>query len=189
MLSKTESPGDAHIETDEQRYSQTGSEFRVRNIKGCAMLLDKQAESDFHKQGWRYHHNGEAIMIYMSFRGQLLAFCCFGDCTARRIIWAMSRENLSSGFATSVDSNRHVQSQNLGYSGLKFRIWKIEVLYYPGNKQQWPDQTAWRCRLICAFVVRIWHKQVFSWCGSYTMMHVFCMPFITENPILLQNQK
>ena len=22
-------------------------------------------------------------------------------------------------------------------------------------------------RLICAFVVRIWHKQVFSWCGSY----------------------
>ena len=27
-------------------------------------------------------------------------------------------------------------------------------------------QTAWMCRLICAFVVRIWHKQVFSWCGS-----------------------
>ena len=23
------------------------------------------------------------------------------------------------------------------------------------------------CRLICAFVVRIWHKQVFSWHGSY----------------------
>ena len=27
------------------------------------------------------------------------------------------------------------------------------------------DQTAWMRRLICTFVVRIWHKQVFSWCG------------------------
>ena len=24
-------------------------------------------------------------------------------------------------------------------------------------------------RLICPFVVRIWHKQVFSWCGSYCL--------------------
>ena len=29
------------------------------------------------------------------------------------------------------------------------------------------DQTAPMCRLICAFVVRILHKQAFSWCGSY----------------------
>ena len=29
------------------------------------------------------------------------------------------------------------------------------------------DQTARMCRLICAFVVRIWYKQVFLWCGSY----------------------
>ena len=28
------------------------------------------------------------------------------------------------------------------------------------------DQTARMRRLICSFVVRIWHKQVFSWCGS-----------------------
>ena len=28
------------------------------------------------------------------------------------------------------------------------------------------DQTAQMRRLTCAFVVRIWHKQVFSWCGS-----------------------
>ena len=26
-------------------------------------------------------------------------------------------------------------------------------------------------RRICAFVVRIWHKQVFSWCGSYEPQH------------------
>ena len=28
------------------------------------------------------------------------------------------------------------------------------------------DQTAWMHRLICAFVVCIWQKQVLSWCGS-----------------------
>ena len=37
------------------------------------------------------------------------------------IKWASSRENLSSGFATKVNSNRLVQPQKLG-RGLKFRI-------------------------------------------------------------------
>ena len=32
LLSKTESPGVANIETDDQKYSQTGSEFRESNI-------------------------------------------------------------------------------------------------------------------------------------------------------------
>ena len=36
-------------------------------------------------------------------------------------IWASSRDNLSSGFATRVDSNRPVQPQKLGRD-LKFRI-------------------------------------------------------------------
>ena len=40
MLSKTESPGVANIETDVQRYNQTGSEFWVRNINGRAKLPD-----------------------------------------------------------------------------------------------------------------------------------------------------
>ena len=31
------------------------------------------------------------------------------------------------------------------------------------------DQTVEMRRLICAFVVCIWHKQVFSWCGSFTL--------------------
>ena len=34
MLNKTESPGVANIETDVQRYSQTGSDFRVHIING-----------------------------------------------------------------------------------------------------------------------------------------------------------
>ena len=76
-------------------------------------------------------------------------------------IWASSWENLTSGFATRVDSNRPGQLQKLG-RGFKFRIQKLEVLYYLGSEQQ-----RWMHRLVCAFVVRIWHKQVFSWCGSY----------------------
>ena len=41
---------------------------------------------------------------------------------------------------------------------LKFRILKLEILY--NNKDA--DQTARMRMLICAFVVCIWHKQVFS---------------------------
>ena len=37
---QTESAGVANIETDDQRYNQTGSEFGVRNIKGRVMLPD-----------------------------------------------------------------------------------------------------------------------------------------------------
>ena len=32
------------------------------------------------------------------------------------------------------------------------------------------DQTSQVRRLICAFVVRIWQKQIFPWCGSYREM-------------------
>ena len=35
------------------------------------------------------------------------------------------------------------------------------------------DHTAWICRLIYAFVVHIWHKQLFLWWGSYKMMCVW----------------
>ena len=31
------------------------------------------------------------------------------------------------------------------------------------------------CRLICAFVVHIWQKRVFSWCGSYIKEYWFHM--------------
>ena len=32
------------------------------------------------------------------------------------------------------------------------------------------DQTVWMRRLICAFIVRIWHKQVFLWHGSLKIL-------------------
>ena len=44
VLSKTESPGVTNIETDDQRYSQTGSECRVHNINGRTMLLDSTVQ-------------------------------------------------------------------------------------------------------------------------------------------------
>ena len=34
------------------------------------------------------------------------------------------------------------------------------------------DQTARMCRLICAFIVSIWHKQVFSWRGSFSLQTI-----------------
>ena len=34
-------------------------------------------------------------------------------------------------------------------------------------KNKGADQTARMHSQICAFVVRIWHKQFFSWCGSF----------------------
>ena len=46
--------------------------------------------------------------------------------------------------------------------GLKFQMWKLEVLYYLGSEKLGADQIVWMRRLICTFVVCIWHQQVFS---------------------------
>ena len=54
------------------------------------------------------------------------------------IIWATSRENLSSGFATKVDSNWPVQPQKLA-RGLKFRIYKLKALHYLGANNKGAD--------------------------------------------------
>ena len=40
------------------------------------------------------------------------------------------------------------------------------------------DQTVWMCRLICAYVVRMWQKSVYSWCGSFIMWLIFLQYFI-----------
>ena len=99
---------------------------------------------------------------------------------------ASSWENLSSGFATRVDSNRPAQLQQLG-RGLKFRIQKLEVLYYLGRENKDADQTARMRRLICAFVVRIWHKQVLSWRGSDFCYYVLVLSLsATANKLLAQ---
>ena len=83
-------------------------------------------------------------------------------------VWASSRENLSSGFATRWDSNQSAWLQQLARV-LKFWLQQedVPVLYYPGSEKKGADQTAPMRRLVCAFVVRIWYKQVFSWHGSF----------------------
>ena len=69
-----------------------------------------------------------------------------------------SRENLSSGFATKVDSNWPAQPQKLD-RGLKLRIYKLGIIL---SRQQTTKVLIRPRRLICTFVVCIWLKQVFS---------------------------
>ena len=49
---------------------------------------------------------------------------------------------------------------------MNLQIWKLEILYYLGSENKGADETARMHRLICTFVGRIWHKQVFSWRGA-----------------------
>ena len=46
------------------------------------------------------------------------------------------------------------------------------------------DQTARMRRLICEFIVRIWHKQVFSWRGSNMLKD-----FKNASPTILKQDK
>ena len=48
------------------------------------------------------------------------------------------------------------------FSYSKLRYYTIQAVSNKGA-----DQTVRMRRLICVFVVRIWHKLVFLWCGSY----------------------
>ena len=53
-----------------------------------------------------------------------------------------------------------IEAWNFRFS--KYRYYTIQVANNKGA-----DQTARMRRLVCAFVVHIWHKQIFSWRGSY----------------------
>ena len=102
---------------------------------------------------------------------QSLLHMQFISWSRHQCIRAASRENLSSGLATRIDSNRPAQSQNLG-NGLEFRIYKLEVLYFLGSEKQrrWTDcADAQVHSLICTFVVRMWHNYVSSWRGSFIL--------------------
>ena len=93
-----------------------------------------------------------------------------------------SRENLTSGFSTRVDSNQPAQPQKLAewleISDIETRdITLSNTIYAANNKGAVQIR-----RLICAFVVRIWHKQVFSWHGSI----ILC---IRTPPVLLLRTK
>ena len=63
-------------------------------------------------------------------------------------------------FPTRSDSNWPAQLLKLAW-GLKVWLQKLETLYYLGSENKGADQTARMRRLICAFVVRIWHQTRF----------------------------
>ena len=56
------------------------------------------------------------------------------------------------------------------------------------------DQTEWMRRLICAFVVRIWHKQVFSWRGPIIINKpqqnfiIILLCFFTDTWLQVENE-
>ena len=52
---------------------------------------------------------------------------------------------------------------------MKLQIKKQEILHYLAANNKGTDQTAWMHRLICAFVVRIWHK------SGFLMMWLKCI--------------
>ena len=55
--------------------------------------------------------------------------------------------------------------------GLKFGFRKLRYYSIQAANNKGADQTAWMGGLICAFVVHIWHKQVFSWRGSLNVCY------------------
>ena len=52
------------------------------------------------------------------------------------IIWASTREDLSSGFPTMQDSNQPAQLQRVARE-LKFRVLQVYQLYLQEGEQQW----------------------------------------------------
>ena len=71
------------------------------------------------------------------------------------------------------------EAWNFGFS--KYRKCTIQAA-----KKKGADQTARMRRLICAFVVGIWHKQVFSWRGS--MYHDWFSAQLRSLEILIRSR-
>ena len=78
-------------------------------------------------------------------------------------------------FPTRSDSNWPAQLQKLAWV-LKFRLYNLEILYYLSSENKGADQTARMRRLICAFVVRTWHKihflmarLIYFWTNKFKM--------------------
>ena len=77
-----------------------------------------------------------------------------------------------------------LESWNFGFS--KYRYYTIKVVNNKGAVL-----TARMCRLVCTFVVRIWLKQVFSWCGwivfgsqsSVRLILVYHMSHVSNKPV------
>ena len=79
------------------------------------------------------------------------------------------------GVATRYDSNQSVLLQKLVRV---LKVWRKQryryyTMYEANNNGA--DQTARMRRVICAFVVCIWRKQVFSWHDSYVLNFLFAL--------------
>ena len=72
---------------------------------------------------------------------------------ANSFIWALSRQNLSSGFPTKLVSNRSPQLQRLARK-LKFHYSKFTYDTFQKANNKGANQTAGMRRLVCACVVR-----------------------------------
>ena len=86
--------------------------------------------------------------------------------------------NRSSGFPTRSHTNRAVQPQKMS-RGLKFRIYEVEVLYYPYSENKDADQLHSYYAADLRLCFRICTKPVFSQRGSYTevfkqVFHIEC---------------
>ena len=121
--------------------------------------------------GWSESSLGaHAILLVLSWGGSYATSLRFWSKHSKEVnhglIWVPSRENLSSGFATRYDSNRPAQPHRLA-TVLRFWIQQVDLLYYLCSEQQrcWSDCADAQAdmRLCCSH----WHKQVFSWCGSF----------------------
>ena len=72
-----------------------------------------------------------------------------------------TRENRSSGFPNRSDTNRPAYSQRMA-RGLKFRIKKVEELYYPCSENKGADQLRSYCEADLRLCFRIGNHPVFS---------------------------
>ena len=75
------------------------------------------------------------------------------------IIWASTRENLSSGFLTESDSNQPVQLQRLAKI-MKFALKEIDYYTVQKTNNKGADQTSQMRRLVCVFVIHMQQSQV-----------------------------
>ena len=111
------------------------------------------------------HHRAEILKLLLTCFSETMYLPPLGK-WGKKLFCKNEPTHLSSGFATMKDSNRLAQLQRLAGSR-NFSYSKYRYYSNQAAKNKGTDQTAQMRRLICAFVVHIWQKQVLSWCGSF----------------------
>ena len=88
-------------------------------------------------------------------------------------------------FLNRSGTNRPVQSQKRARR-LKFRIYKVEELYYPSSENKGADQLRGYREADLRLCFRICRLLVFPWGGSYnnaTMLMLICHVLVSERAI------